>query len=278
MASAWNGIQARHLAALDAVVSTGSFNRAARRLGYTQSAISHQIAALESIVGEALVSRPCARTQRVAPTPAGEVVLAEARAILCSLRAAEERVRSVRAGLAETVRVALPPHFAARLLPILARLGSARVVETDDCSEILADGSVDVAVGEAAGSDELVAEPLLRDELVAVGSGAELAGSPLGILPSCRATERLLAEVESPQVVLVSDDTSSLLSFARSGGIAILPTSRLEPDHARASRPVGFARDLALMWVAARPPTGLVAAAAEACREELGRPLLRRAG
>ena len=42
--SCWHGIQIRHLAALEAVATQRSFNRAARRLGYTQSAISHQMA------------------------------------------------------------------------------------------------------------------------------------------------------------------------------------------------------------------------------------------
>jgi DNA-binding transcriptional LysR family regulator len=274
--SAWNGIQARHLVALDAVVSTGSFNRAARRLGYTQSAISHQIGALESIVGELLVTRPCARTHRVAPTDAGEVVLAEARAILCGLRAAEARVRAVQEGHAGTVRIALPPGFAARLLPTLAPLGSVTVVETDDCAELLADGSVDLAVGEEAGADACEAEPLLQDELLALGTG-ELAGS-LAVLLTCRATRRLLAELESPQVVLTSDQASTLVEFARNGGTAILPASRLAPNTGLAARPLGFARELALLWPAARPPVGLTSAAADVCRTELACPALRRAG
>src|SRR5215831_5267132 len=84
----WLGVELRHLAALEAVAQAGSFGRAAARLGYTQSAVSQQIAALERIVGERLLERP-GGPRPVALTEAGELLLRHAGAIMARLAAAK---------------------------------------------------------------------------------------------------------------------------------------------------------------------------------------------
>src|SRR5438270_9585830 len=87
-ANDWLGVQLRHLAALEAVGRTRSFGGAARALGYTQSAVSQQIAQLERIVGQRLVDRP-GGPRPVALTEAGTLLLRHADAIVAQLDAAQ---------------------------------------------------------------------------------------------------------------------------------------------------------------------------------------------
>ena len=86
--SRWLGLQVRSLLALVAVAEEGSFVQAARRLGYSRSTISHQIAQLESAIGQSLVVRGSG-SRSVTVTPAGNVVVAHGRAVLKVLENAE---------------------------------------------------------------------------------------------------------------------------------------------------------------------------------------------
>src|SRR5919108_425102 len=77
----WDALEMRHLKAFRAVAQTRSFARAALELGYTQSAISMQIASLEKVVGARVFERGSGRRE-VRVTRAGEALLEHVDALL----------------------------------------------------------------------------------------------------------------------------------------------------------------------------------------------------
>lgn len=90
-----------------AVAETGSFTRAAERVGRTQSAITQQMAKLEHMLGKPLLLRG----KGFALTPEGDVFLSYARRILALQREAMDRFNEP--DLAGEVRFGLPEDFAA---------------------------------------------------------------------------------------------------------------------------------------------------------------------
>src|SRR5205085_2208607 len=109
-------LELRHLVALRAVAETGSFGRAAEQLGYTQSAVSQQIAALERAVGAQLVERP-GGPRPISITEAGTVLLRHADGIVARLRAAQADLAALSAGDAGTLRVGTYQSVGSRVLP-----------------------------------------------------------------------------------------------------------------------------------------------------------------
>ena len=112
---AWRRLEVRHLAALEVTARLGSFRAAAAALGYSQSALSGQIAALEAIVGTPLLDRPRG-APAVSPTPAGRLLLDRAARIgdiLASTRADLAALAAEHAVL----RVGIFQSASARLLP-----------------------------------------------------------------------------------------------------------------------------------------------------------------
>lgn len=105
--SRWLGLQVRSLLALVVVAEEGSFVRAAKRLGYSRSTISHQIAQLESALGASLVVRGSG-SRSVVVTPAGSVVVAHGRAVLRVLENAETQLAELAARQARGRRLVAP--------------------------------------------------------------------------------------------------------------------------------------------------------------------------
>jgi len=97
------------LSAFVVVAEERSFTRAARRLGVSPSAMSHAMRGLEERVGVRLLSRT---TRSVAPTDAGQELLAQLRPALAEVHVALDRVAGLRKRPAGRVRL-LVPRFAA---------------------------------------------------------------------------------------------------------------------------------------------------------------------
>ena len=105
------------------VARSGSFTAAANALGYTQPAISHQIAQLEKELGAQLVERG---SRRLRLTPAGEVLFDHARSILASLADAERHLaETIEAGGRQLHIAAFPTASATILPPAVSRFRAA---------------------------------------------------------------------------------------------------------------------------------------------------------
>ena len=92
-----------------AVARLGSFSAAATALGYTQAAVSQQIAALESDLKTQLLTR-----RPVAPTEAGARLLEHAEPILLRLDAARADVTRMTKAPAATLTIGVTPLASSR--------------------------------------------------------------------------------------------------------------------------------------------------------------------
>ena len=192
----WLGVELRHFAALQAVASAGSFGRAAERLGYTQSAVSQQIATLERIVGEKLVERP-GGPRPVSLTEAGQLLLRHADSIVARLQAAQADLQALRAGEAGTLRVGTFQSAGARLLPEIMRRFTAQW----PLIEVMLDEH----------DDEVIADALERGELDVGFLLLPIGDAPLDTVELLRDPYVLVVAAESP----LADGPPSLQEIAR---------------------------------------------------------------
>jgi DNA-binding transcriptional LysR family regulator len=107
------------LAAFVAVAEERSFTRAAVRLGVSTSALSHAISNLEESLGVRLLART---TRSVAPTEAGDQLLAQVGPAMGDIRTALDGIGRLRERPAGRLRLVMPRIAASMvLLPRLAR-------------------------------------------------------------------------------------------------------------------------------------------------------------
>ena len=116
----------RHLVAFETVAEERSFTRAARRLGYTQSAVSHQMATLERLVGRQLIERPRG-TEAAHLTEAGEILHRHAQALISRVKLAYDDLDGLAEGVGGTFRFGTYQSASTSILPHVLRQFALRV-------------------------------------------------------------------------------------------------------------------------------------------------------
>jgi len=243
------GLDLRHLAAFSAVAKTGSFARAAEMLGYTQPAVSQQVAALEKIVGQRLFERSSGRAQATL-TEAGSILAGHVDELTARMAVAKQDLIDLARGEAGSIRVGAFQSALACILPhVLQRYNSrypavqVEAMESNNDIPLLQQvkqGTLDFAFALLPLDSQTFAyRELVLDEFVLVSkrggslptridSHDQLHGLPLIVYRTCRSATALVAFLDSqlgePNIVFRSDDNAAIEEMVRAGlGVAILP-------------------------------------------------------
>lgn len=189
----------------------GSFSTAAERLGYTQSAVSRQIALMEQAAGRPLFER---HTRGVRPTEAGRVVLRHAEAVLGELASTRQDLQDLnerppgrlRVGAFSTAMAALVPRAISALLEqephtqIPLREGTTPTLLT-----AVARGRLDLAVVTQPDHEpegvELI--PLLNDPLLIALTPDHALATQTSITPAMLRNERWITASTEPGTTLL---------------------------------------------------------------------------
>jgi DNA-binding transcriptional LysR family regulator len=294
-------VEIRHLLALRAVAQEGTFGRAASQLGFSQAAISQQIAGLERALGEPVFDRP-GGPRPVELTPAGRLMLEHADAIVSRLDAAAADLDRLRTGAGGRLLVGTFQSVSVKLLPtVISALRAEspaldiRLHETDDNEELaerLLDDALDLAfvVGplDHARWDSVL---LCRDPFVVIVAAASPLGQD-GLFPlaqldrgplvgqqecACQALidDGLRGAGVEPTYVFRSNDNGAVQAMVRAGmGAAVLPLLAIDADDPgiRVARlvPDLEPREILLAWRLGRtrPPAAqrFIELARESCR------------
>jgi LysR family hydrogen peroxide-inducible transcriptional activator len=277
----------RQLEYLVAIADLGSFRRAARACGVSQPGLSGQIRQLEALLDLRVLERD---QRRVLLTPAGERIVARARAVLAEAQGLVESARALQRPLCGSLRLGVLPTVAPYLLPrVLPRIQRRHpelqlgLVEAPTAGLVaaLGRGELDVLVvaleSPLAG---LATRPLFRDPfhvVLPVGHRLaarrrlreqDLADEPVLLLDDehclraqalsvCRAARaRELVDVRAASL-------ATLVEMVRAGaGVTLLPELALRVEASRSglavvpSTPPVPHRTLALAW---RPTSGRTA-------------------
>ncbi len=286
------GVELRHLKAFEAVAKHRSFGAAAAELGYTQSAVSQQLAYLERQVGQRLLERG-GGSRTVTLTEPGRVVLRHARALASRLDALTADLETLRQ--TDVVRVGVFQSVGDRVLPGLMgelarthpdlRLEIVEEISCDPLEERAAVGAVDVSFTILPLEDpRLATRTLMRDDhLFVVPAGDPLAGEEptLGLFASlpmicyrdCRGQtqveEHMRAAGHPLRVVRRADGNGVMHGLIAAGvGVALLPRLAFDPLDPRVTgielHGMVPPREIGLVWQRKRQLAPAVRAVIEA--------------
>ncbi|MEU9347025.1 LysR family transcriptional regulator [Streptomyces sp. NPDC048278] len=251
-------LDVRRLQVLRAVVTSGTVTAAAAHLGYTPSAVSQQVAALEKQAGTALLERV---GRGVRPTAAGLLLTEHAALIGSAVAQAETALADLRAGRTGRLSVRYFATAGSTLVaPALARLRAEHpgvrvdleLTHPEDPFQEVARGRADLAVvvqaqdrtGDGFRLVRLLDDPyaavlplghpLAGKEMIDLHelSGEQWVGSePPGpclqpVLDSCAAAGF------SPDFVIQSEDYATAQGFVAAGlGVGLMPRLGLRNRH-----------------------------------------------
>ncbi|TWP43496.1 LysR family transcriptional regulator [Lentzea tibetensis] len=241
-----------HLRTLVEVVRTGSFAEAARRLGYTSSAVSQQISAFERAVGVTLFER---EAHSIRPASAALLIADRGGELLAALDGFEHEIRAMVQGLRGRLRLGTFPTASARVVPhavarLSADLPDAEIrldeAEPDDVLPLVLAGDIDIALVYSydlvpvTWPDELTVLPLLDETLLVLVPAGHPAAKVSVRLEDLRG-ERWIASRDgtsgatclvrlcaahgfAPRIAFRSNDYDVVQSLVSAGvGVALVP-------------------------------------------------------
>lgn len=272
-------LETRHLLALDAIVTTGTFAQAAQLLGYTQSAVSQQIGALERAIGGAVFDRG-GGSRRAVLTPLGRVVTEQGTLVLREIEHAAAAVQRFHAG-GGALGVGTFQSISSTVLPdLLIALRdenpgiALRVVEEDDTasfSEQLLEGRLDLAFVVGPLDADLTGVELFTDPYCVVARPQDVPDGPVPVAllrerpliaeqqNTCqRMLDEQLAALGVPaDYVLRASDNAAVIAMVGAGlGMTVRPLLAIDTNDprivVRGSDPPLGNRTISLAWPADR--------------------------
>ncbi|MGE5286962.1 MAG: LysR family transcriptional regulator [Micromonosporaceae bacterium] len=244
-------LDVRRLRVLREVALRGTITAAAEALGYTPSAISQQLSALERECATVLLERA---GRRVRLTEAGRSLVSHTEPVLAALEEARAALEEARDTIAGDLRVAAAGSVArALVIPVAAALGAERPrlrvtvheYETDEGLRDLRLGGLDAVVAHEYDQDRLPPEPevarftLFTEEMAVAAPAGRFAAGPVAIADlageiwaaepagaTCGRAARAACRAAGfePDVRYISSEPGVVLSAVQAAGaVALMP-------------------------------------------------------